>query len=381
MQDDGEPSNSAGPPILGVIRANDLTKVLFAVARYFGGTKLGVGGLIEAYREGAAEALRHGKVVQRIRTERIQVAFAYEHMGTIMGLVKRLGLQPATTDFSMACSWSWTFACRPCPKQFVRLKKPVRPRDPITRGLVGSTRASLRRGRSGGTSIRPTGPPRPPLPLRNLLRPAWGSPRGHKATWSAAIQALPLHGVRHVGILGRVVALVVDGHLKHRPTTRLQDANEFGHDPVVRHVLQQMVGHQRIEGIVLKRDVGSQSGGPPKGCSSPPSRTPSGSCLEAMHEAYSGEMQSAWGMKKDVLAQEHPNGPVPFQTQGMGRGRFPVTSPFRKAQLADDFYDGILEGRSRVGPGNRIEGPCAPRCNVVLGTHRVNKLTMPMPQK
>ena len=102
--DDGEPSNSAGPPILGVIRANDLTKVLFAVVRYFGGTKLGVGGLIEAYREGAAEALRHGTVVQRIRTERIQVAFAYEHMGTVMGLVKRLGLQPATTDFSMACS-------------------------------------------------------------------------------------------------------------------------------------------------------------------------------------------------------------------------------------------------------------------------------------
>ena len=78
--------------------------VLFAVVRYFGGTKLGVGGLIEAYREGAAEALRHGTVVQRIRTERIQVAFAYEHMGTIMGLVKRWELAPATTNFSMACS-------------------------------------------------------------------------------------------------------------------------------------------------------------------------------------------------------------------------------------------------------------------------------------
>ena len=68
--DDGEPSNSAGPPILGVIRANELTHVLFAVVRYFGGTKLGVGGLIEAYREGAAEALRHGRIVERIRTQR-----------------------------------------------------------------------------------------------------------------------------------------------------------------------------------------------------------------------------------------------------------------------------------------------------------------------
>ena len=102
--DDGEPNNSAGPPIFGVIRANNLTKVLFAVVRYFGGTKLGVGGLIEAYREGAAEALRNGTVVQRIRTERIRLEFAYEHMGTVMGMVKRLGLQPTTTDFSMACS-------------------------------------------------------------------------------------------------------------------------------------------------------------------------------------------------------------------------------------------------------------------------------------
>ena len=49
--DDGEPSNSAGPPILGVIRSHELTNVMFAVVRYFGGVKLGVGGLIEAYRK------------------------------------------------------------------------------------------------------------------------------------------------------------------------------------------------------------------------------------------------------------------------------------------------------------------------------------------
>ena len=102
--DDGEPSNSAGPPILGVIRANELTHVLFAVVRYFGGTKLGVGGLIEAYREGATEALRHGRIVERIRKQRVRIAFAYEHMGVVMGLIKRWELEPASTDFQITCT-------------------------------------------------------------------------------------------------------------------------------------------------------------------------------------------------------------------------------------------------------------------------------------
>lgn len=102
--DDGEPNNSAGPPILGVIRAHDLTNVLFAVVRYFGGTKLGVSGLIEAYREGAAEALRNGNVVERIRTERIRVSFSYENMGVAMGLVKKWGLEPVDTDFQLSCT-------------------------------------------------------------------------------------------------------------------------------------------------------------------------------------------------------------------------------------------------------------------------------------
>ena len=102
--DDGEPSNSAGPPILGVIRSHELSNVMFAVVRYFGGVKLGVGGLIEAYREGAADALAHGRIVERIRTQRVRVAFAYEHMGVVMGLLKRAGLSPATTAFNMTCS-------------------------------------------------------------------------------------------------------------------------------------------------------------------------------------------------------------------------------------------------------------------------------------
>lgn len=102
--DDGEPNNSAGPPILGVIRANDLTNVMFAVVRYFGGTKLGVGGLIEAYREGASEALQNGQIIERTRTQRLRISFEYEHMGVVMGLVKRFDLQPVDTNFAMDCT-------------------------------------------------------------------------------------------------------------------------------------------------------------------------------------------------------------------------------------------------------------------------------------
>ena len=102
--DDGEPNNSAGPPILGVIRANDLTNVMFAVVRYFGGTKLGVGGLIEAYREGAVEALQNGQIIERIRTQRLRISFEYEHMGVVMGLVKRFDLPPVDTNFAMDCT-------------------------------------------------------------------------------------------------------------------------------------------------------------------------------------------------------------------------------------------------------------------------------------
>lgn len=102
--DDGEPNNSAGPPILGVIRANELTQVLFAVVRYFGGTKLGVGGLMEAYREATNEALKQGSIVECIQTQRLSIQFAYEHMGTIMSLVKRWNLEPAQTQFDLSCS-------------------------------------------------------------------------------------------------------------------------------------------------------------------------------------------------------------------------------------------------------------------------------------
>lgn len=102
--DDGEPSNSAGPPIFGVIRAHDLTNVVFAVVRYFGGTKLGVGGLIQAYREATTEALNQGRIVTRLRTQHCRILFSYEHMGTAMGLIKSWELIPLRSEFELSCS-------------------------------------------------------------------------------------------------------------------------------------------------------------------------------------------------------------------------------------------------------------------------------------
>lgn len=86
--DDGEPSNSAGPPILGQIQSFDLTNVLVAVVRYYGGTNLGVGGLINAYRTAAKEALENAEIIEDEERIEIQVSFSYEYLPQVMKLIK-----------------------------------------------------------------------------------------------------------------------------------------------------------------------------------------------------------------------------------------------------------------------------------------------------
>ena len=81
--DDREPGNSAGPPILAAIRSAELTRVLVVVVRYFGGTKLGVRGLIEAYRSAAAEAIEAGEKVEIMTQTTFMLAYAYEHTADI----------------------------------------------------------------------------------------------------------------------------------------------------------------------------------------------------------------------------------------------------------------------------------------------------------
>lgn len=108
--DDGEPANTAGKPILGQIHSKDLTNVLIVVARYFGGVKLGVGGLITAYRAAAADALESMSIEERYIKEIYQVHFQYPKMNEVMRLVKELSLEVLEQDFQIDCKL--TFAVR-----------------------------------------------------------------------------------------------------------------------------------------------------------------------------------------------------------------------------------------------------------------------------
>ncbi len=101
--DDGEPSNSAGAPILGQIQSYDLTNVLVGVVRYFGGTKLGVGGLIHAYRTAAKEAIESGIIIENQVFEHVQLKFGYHDMPEVMSFVKAHQLVIEKQDFAESC--------------------------------------------------------------------------------------------------------------------------------------------------------------------------------------------------------------------------------------------------------------------------------------
>ena len=102
--DDGEPGHSAGDPILGQIRSNNLTNVLVVVVRYFGGTKLGVGGLVAAYKKAAAEALSANVVITEIVTEIVTFQFDYLDMNEVMYLIKDKELKVLHQQFDVSCN-------------------------------------------------------------------------------------------------------------------------------------------------------------------------------------------------------------------------------------------------------------------------------------
>lgn len=101
--DDGEPSGTAGKPILGQINSFDLTNLVVIVVRYFGGIKLGTSGLIEAYRTAAQEALSVAQIEERLIEEELQVAFDYPLMGDVMRIVKEEGATVLAQDFQLSC--------------------------------------------------------------------------------------------------------------------------------------------------------------------------------------------------------------------------------------------------------------------------------------
>ena len=104
--DDGEPSGSAGKPILGQIRSVGLTRVLVVVVRYYGGINLGTGGLIVAYREAAADALSHIAWVEKQVEETIDYEFTYPMMNGVMHLIKELNATIVSQEFDNVCKVS-----------------------------------------------------------------------------------------------------------------------------------------------------------------------------------------------------------------------------------------------------------------------------------
>jgi uncharacterized YigZ family protein len=101
--DDGEPSNSAGPPILGQIQSFDLTNILIAVVRYYGGTNLGVGGLIHAYKTAAKDALEQAIIIEQEDEDELIARFSYDHLPAVMPITKQSPCTFVKQDFQMDC--------------------------------------------------------------------------------------------------------------------------------------------------------------------------------------------------------------------------------------------------------------------------------------
>jgi uncharacterized YigZ family protein len=103
VNDDGEPSSTAGKPILGVIHSHGLTDILIVVVRYFGGVKLGPSGLIAAYRAAAQDAVAHAKIIEKTVDEEISIVFEYPFLNGVMKIIKEENPQIVSQKLDMDC--------------------------------------------------------------------------------------------------------------------------------------------------------------------------------------------------------------------------------------------------------------------------------------
>lgn len=101
--DDGEPNNSAGMPIYGQIQSFEVTNILVVVVRYFGGVKLGVGGLISAYKTAAQMALENAEIVEKTIDKQFTLAFGYAHMNKVMRIIKEKNLTIVAQKMELDC--------------------------------------------------------------------------------------------------------------------------------------------------------------------------------------------------------------------------------------------------------------------------------------
>lgn len=101
--DDGEPSSTAGKPILGQINSNELSDILIVVVRYYGGVNLGTSGLIVAYREAAADAIAHSEIISKQVEEIITYTFSYPMMNDVMRIVKDMSPRIVSQTYDNTC--------------------------------------------------------------------------------------------------------------------------------------------------------------------------------------------------------------------------------------------------------------------------------------
>ena len=121
--DNGEPSGTAGKPILGQINSNELTDILIIVVRYFGGIKLGTSGLIVAYKAAAAEAIAAATIIEKTVDEDVTVMFEYPFMNDVMRIVKEEEPGILNQSYDMDCSMTLRIRRSMMPKLRARLEK------------------------------------------------------------------------------------------------------------------------------------------------------------------------------------------------------------------------------------------------------------------
>ncbi len=106
--DDGEPSNSAGMPIYGQIQSFELTNILIVVVRFFGGTKLGVGGLISAYKTTAQMALEAASIIEKTIDDSFKITFDYKNINKVMRIIKEKKLHVISQKMELNCEIEFT---------------------------------------------------------------------------------------------------------------------------------------------------------------------------------------------------------------------------------------------------------------------------------
>lgn len=121
--DNGEPSGTAGKPILGQINSNELTDILIVVVRYFGGIKLGTSGLIVAYKAAAFEAISNASIIEKTVDDDICVSFEYPFMNDVMRIVKEEEPEILEQVYDMDCLMKLRIRCSMMPKLRARLEK------------------------------------------------------------------------------------------------------------------------------------------------------------------------------------------------------------------------------------------------------------------